>query len=118
MLCFVGVFLFFFCEGFVGGFWGGVFWFFIFGSSVTEKQASRLLTMLSFAMVFMRLCYFVKLSEINSAPSCSVLLCELFADLFCVCGTSVRSWCDGSSDRSFMVEPFSYFSFQPVLHDW
>ena len=38
----------------------------------------------------------------------------------CVCvrsemwlrGKSVRSWCDGSSDR------LSYFSFQPVLHDW
>ena len=30
---------------------------------------------------------------------------------------SVRSWCDGSSDRSFM-DPLSYFSFQPVLHDW
>ena len=26
------------------------------------------------------------------------------------------SWCDGSSDRSFMVDPWSYFSFQPVLH--
>ena len=23
-----------------------------------------------------------------------------------------------SSDRSFMVDPLSYFSFQPVLHDW
>ena len=33
-------------------------------------------------------------------------------------GKSVRSWCDGSSDRSFMVDPLSYFSFQPVLHDW
>ena len=31
---------------------------------------------------------------------------------------SVRSWCDGPSDRSFMVDPLSYFSFQPVLHDW
>ena len=31
---------------------------------------------------------------------------------------SVHSWCDGSSDRSFMVDPLSYFSFQPVLHDW
>ena len=31
-------------------------------------------------------------------------------------GKSVRSWRDGSSDRSFMVDPFSYFSFQ--LHDW
>ena len=27
------------------------------------------------------------------------------------------SWCDGSLDRSFMVDPLSYFSFQPVLHD-
>ena len=33
-------------------------------------------------------------------------------------GKSVRSWCDGSSDRSFMVDPLSYFSFQPVLYDW
>ena len=33
-------------------------------------------------------------------------------------GKSVRSWCDGSSDRSFMEDPSRYFSFQPVLHDW
>ena len=33
-------------------------------------------------------------------------------------GKSVHSWCDGSSDRSFMVDPLSYFSFQPVLHNW
>ena len=33
-------------------------------------------------------------------------------------GKSVRSWCGGSSDRSFMVDPLSYFSFQPVPHDW
>ena len=33
-------------------------------------------------------------------------------------GKSVRLWCDGSSDRSLMVDPLSYFSFQPVLHDW
>ena len=33
-------------------------------------------------------------------------------------GKSIRSWRDGSSDRSFMVDPLSYFSFQPVLHDW
>ena len=32
-------------------------------------------------------------------------------------GKSVRSWCDGSSDRSFMVDPLSYISFQPVLND-
>ena len=30
---------------------------------------------------------------------------------------SVWSWCDGLSDRSFMVDPLSYFSFQPVPHD-
>ena len=35
-----------------------------------------------------------------------------------LCGKSICSWCDGSSDRSFMVDPLSYFSFQPVLHDW
>ena len=28
------------------------------------------------------------------------------------------SWCDGSSDQSFMMNPLNYFSFQPVLHDW
>ena len=33
-------------------------------------------------------------------------------------GKSVRSWYDGSSDRSSMMDPLSYFSFQPVLHDW
>ena len=30
----------------------------------------------------------------------------------------VRSWCDGSSDRTFMVYLLNYFSFQPVVHDW
>ena len=29
-----------------------------------------------------------------------------------------RDGCDGSSDRSFMVDPLSHFSFQPVIHDW
>ena len=33
-------------------------------------------------------------------------------------GKSVRSWCDGSSEQSFMVDSLSYFSFQPMLHDW
>ena len=32
-------------------------------------------------------------------------------------GKSVRLWCDWSSDRSFMEDPLSYFSFQPLLHD-
>ena len=29
-----------------------------------------------------------------------------------------HSWCDGSSDRSFMMDPLRYFLFQPVLHEW
>ena len=33
-------------------------------------------------------------------------------------GRAWSSWNDGSLDRSFLVEPLSYFSFQPVLHDW
>ena len=33
-------------------------------------------------------------------------------------GKSIRLWCDGSSDRSFMVDPLGYFLFQPVPHDW
>ena len=31
---------------------------------------------------------------------------------------SVRLWCDVSSDRSFMIDSFMYFSFQPELNDW
>ena len=30
----------------------------------------------------------------------------------------VCSWSDGSLDRSSMLDPLSYFSVQPVLHDW
>ena len=36
----------------------------------------------------------------------------------CSSVVSVRSWCDGSPDRPFMVDPLSYVSLQPVLHDW
>ena len=28
-----------------------------------------------------------------------------------ITGKSVHSWCDGSSDRFFIVDPLSYFSF-------
>ena len=31
-------------------------------------------------------------------------------------GESVCSWGDGSSDRSFIVDPLSYLLFQPVPH--
>ena len=33
-------------------------------------------------------------------------------------GKRVRSWCDGSLDRSFIVDPLSFFLFQSVLHAW
>ena len=33
-------------------------------------------------------------------------------------GKSVGSWCDGSLDLSFIVDSLSYFSNQPVLHNW
>ena len=33
-------------------------------------------------------------------------------------GKSVLSWHYRSSDRSFIVDPLSYFSLQPVIHDW
>ena len=32
--------------------------------------------------------------------------------------SSVRSWCDGSSDRPLMVDLFNYFLFQPVFRAW
>ena len=31
-------------------------------------------------------------------------------------GKSIRSWCDGSSDRSFMVDPSSYWTHQAISH--
>ena len=31
---------------------------------------------------------------------------------------SVCSWCNGSSDQSFMVDPLGYFSIQPVCHNF
>ena len=31
---------------------------------------------------------------------------------------SIPSECDGSLDRPFKVDPLSYISYQPVLHDW
>ena len=30
----------------------------------------------------------------------------------------MRSRCDGSLDRSLMMDPLIYFLFQPVIHDW
>ena len=44
-----------------------------------------------------------------------VLLCNYLSCLYPHANNF--SWCDGSSDRSSMMDPLSYFSFQPVLHD-
>ena len=33
-------------------------------------------------------------------------------------GKRIHSWYDGLLDRSFMVDPLTYFSLQPVFHDW
>ena len=43
---------------------------------------------------------------------------RFFSSFFGARCSFVCSWCDGSSDQSYMVDPLSYFSFQPVLHDW
>ena len=37
---------------------------------------------------------------------------------FFLSGKSICSWFDVLSDRFFMVDPLSYLSFQPVIHDW
>ena len=37
---------------------------------------------------------------------------------FLLCHKGARCSSDGSSDRSFMLDPLSYFSFKLVLHDW
>ena len=52
---------------------------------------------------------------------CRLCLSDLqydFRPTFLSSGKNIRSWCDGSSDRSFMVDPWSDISFQPVLHNW
>ena len=38
--------------------------------------------------------------------------CVLVADM------QIPQWCNGSLDQSHMVDPLSYFSFHPVLHNW
>ena len=53
-----------------------------------------------------------------SVTSCLTVSITNTYTLIRIGGKSVRSWCDGSLDRSFMVDSLSYFSFQPVLHDW
>ena len=47
-----------------------------------------------------------------------LVIIYLSLKIFKLRGKSVRSWRNGSYDRSFVVDPLGYFSFQPVLHDW
>ena len=55
-------------------------------------------------------------------PECRGVLFYRYTAIFFFLRTGterdVAPWCDGSSDRSFMVDPLSYFSFLPELHDW
>ena len=37
--------------------------------------------------------------------------------VFNIMEQDVAPWCDWSSVRSFMVDPLSYFLFQPLLHN-
>ena len=45
-------------------------------------------------------------------------ICYSSCGVLAITRNSLRSWCDGSSDRSFMVDPLSYFTFQPLFHVW
>ena len=48
----------------------------------------------------------------------SISVNELQVLLFFKQGVSRISWCDRASDWSLMVYPLSYYSFQPVFHNW
>ena len=55
--------------------------------------------------------------KLYSMP-CIVLQLK-FIKFMSLCGRAfILPRCDGLSDRTFMVDPFSYFSFQSVLHNW
>ena len=69
------------------------------------------------------LIYFVYLFQVSVVKKDCGKKCK-FCLIFGInsnCGSfvvSVRTWWDGSSDRSLMVDPLSYLSFQLVLHEW
>ena len=48
----------------------------------------------------------------------TICLCTVYWERDVASWWRVSSWCDGSLDRSFMVETLSYCFYQPVLHDW
>ena len=56
--------------------------------------------------------------ELDSRFHVTVNEDDVNVSILSTCGAMCSSWYDGTSDRSFMVDPLSYFSFQPVLHDW
>ena len=57
------------------------------------------------------------LADFSNIIHVSLQFCFILC-IICNIVSTIRSWCGGSSDRSFMVDPWGYFSFQPVLHDW
>ena len=74
-----------------------------------------------YSYVRFKLCFIIVSSFIGAfSPPSSKKLDSTFTSTHAslICGKSARLWCGESSDRSLMVEPLSYFSFQPVLHDW
>ena len=58
--------------------------------------------------------------DANSVPYgfANIRYTQAFCSEMKLCAKSIRSWCDGSLDRSFMVYPLSYFLFQSVLNNW
>ena len=66
--------------------------------------------------VFSLLCWFICVQ---------IIFCLLLVVLYHLCANyllsspccAVHSWCNGLLDWSLMVDPLSYFSFQPVLHN-
>ena len=77
-----------------------------------------------YLFVFIYFIHFWNSSKVNFISLISNVNCvkyifnsHLFFVFILFHGKSVHSWCDGSLDRSFTVDPLRYFSFQPVLHN-
>ena len=47
---------------------------------------------------------YIHINSVSSADSSAKIGSKMW-----LCGKSIRSWCDGSLDRSFIVDPLSYF---------
>ena len=76
------------------------------GSFHRESSISYMAWPLLLQLFMFNLCA----SEISCPMSCK--LTHHLPETVPLLNHSVRSWCDGLSDRSFMVDPLSYLSFQ------